>query len=605
MSKKMLLSFIFAAAFLLRLLLIPNPGFEADISFWKSWGLATYDRGIVEGIKVTNNNYPTPFAYALGSMVWIYSLFKNPYNFNEFWTNTNLLFLTISKLYPILADLGIAALILYIGTKAKALGFPALSVSFYFLFSVFYLLNPVSLMGGAWWGQMDSLGVFIFLVAFFLAIKGKPFWAGAVFMLSMMTKLQNMIYGPLFFLFIWQQVGFAGLVQSLAGAGAAFFGLNIEFFLSKNMERVISSITVNYDYFPLMSLNAFNLWWVAAGGRGMAVSDKITVLGITNAKSVGLYLFSSFYLFAALRLWGKKDLKTFLEGLVIVNASFFLFQTQSHDRYAFPLIVFLLLWAPFYIVKSPPAGEASDKGKAISKTLRLFTVFYFLFSLLYFYNLNTAMVFNYPNNGLPLLSSLTSPVVTIGVSTAFLGLFAFFVYVLRPLTPALVFLIPALIFFLFLLKANLPLFTRTPVFLTALTPIVSRQDYGSLQINRSLNSSSGIKSWNRLSVQYVFYRYGMGTHTNSLQEFDINRRFARFSADYGIDTEAGPKGSAVFELYGDGKLLWRSDKITRFDLPRHTEVDITGVKLLSLVTTDAGDGNTDDHTDWLRPTLWP
>ncbi|EKD87433.1 MAG: hypothetical protein ACD_36C00085G0008, partial [uncultured bacterium] len=65
MSSKFLISFLFVIAFLLRLLLVPNPGFEADVSFWKSWGLATRDFGIVEGIKQTNNNYPTPFAYTL------------------------------------------------------------------------------------------------------------------------------------------------------------------------------------------------------------------------------------------------------------------------------------------------------------------------------------------------------------------------------------------------------------------------------------------------------------------------------------------------------------------------------------------------------------
>jgi hypothetical protein len=35
------------------------------------------------------------------------------------------------------------------------------------------------------------------------------------------------------------------------------------------------------------------------------------------------------------------------------------------------------------------------------------------------------------------------------------------------------------------------------------------------------------------------------------------------------------------------------------------EIDITGVRKLGLITTDAGDGKTDDHTNWLNPILWP
>ena len=107
-------------ALFLRLALIPNPGFEADVSFWKAWGLAVVDKGIIEGLKVSNSNYPTPFMYTLGVMVWVYKLFADPHNFNEFWNNSNLLFLTISKMLPILADFGIAGIIIWISTKYQA-----------------------------------------------------------------------------------------------------------------------------------------------------------------------------------------------------------------------------------------------------------------------------------------------------------------------------------------------------------------------------------------------------------------------------------------------------------------------------------------------------
>jgi alpha-galactosidase len=114
-----------------------------------------------------------------------------------------------------------------------------------------------------------------------------------------------------------------------------------------------------------------------------------------------------------------------------------------------------------------------------------------------------------------------------------------------------------------------------------------------------------LNDWNRLSVKSAFYKQGFGTHANSQHIFYINRLFNRFTTDYGIDTGAESAGSAIFEIWGDGKLIWSSAKIIRDELPRHIEVDITGVKYLGLITTDAGDGNSGDHTDWLRPTLWP
>lgn len=593
------------AALLIRLLLIPNPGFEADVSFWKSWGLATVDFGIVEGMKVTNNNYPTPFAYQLGAMVAIYKLFADPHNFNEFWKNTNLLFLTISKLWPILADLGIAALMLVIGKHAKKLGFPDVkmtffTLSFYEVLALAYLLNPVVLMDGAWWGQVDSVGVFLFLGAAVLALRDKPFWAGAVFMVAMMTKLQNMIYGPLFFLFIWQRSGFGGLVSGVMGALVAFFGLNMEFVLSRNMDRVLASLTENYDYFPWMSLMAYNLWWIVTVAHGMTTSDKLTMVGLLNAKTVGLILFSSLYLFAMVRqfLGSRRDIvpspRVLFENLVVVGGAFFLFQTQSHDRYAFPITVFLLLLAPFVIARAT---------KTEVNRLKLFAVFYAVFTLVYFYNLHTALVANYPFNGIPLLSLVTQPVVTITAAFLLLMLFSFF---LMTLTPRIYLGIPIVASIAGLTILNLPLITKKPVSLTKFTPYISEQQYGQRQTNRAVQSSfGGPYKWTRLSVQYLFYDKGIGTHANSRHVFDINRNFKRFTTDFGIDTEADTRASAVFEIYGDGKLLFRSEKMGRFDLPKHADVDVTGVKYLELKTTDAGDGNYDDHTDWLNPTLWP
>jgi len=604
-------------ALLLRVMLIPNPGFEADISFWKSWGLATVDFGVVEGMKVTNNNYPTPFAYTLGAMVGIYKLFADPHQFNEFWSNTNLLFLTISKLFPIAADFGIAALILLIGKNPKRHGFPAVSFSFlnltlYELIAAAYLLSPISLIDGAWWGQVDSLGLFIFLASLVLALKKLPFFAGLLFIFAMMTKLQNMIYGPVFFLFLWQITGFKGLVQGVVGAVIGFFGLNIEFIATKNSDRVLASLTENYDYFPWMSLMAYNLWWIVTGARGMATSDKLSVIGIINAKTVGLIMFSSLYAFAVFRqlieglqaIYTKVQeavtIRLLLESLIIINAAFFLFQTQSHDRYAYPLSVFLLLWAPFVVTDL--------KLKMMHSKVRLFAVCYSIFTLFYFYNLHTALVVNYPDNGLPLITGLTQPFFTISTAYVLLGLFTVFLFTIIRASHlsrriALVILV---VFVSSLIYLNKPLLTKQPVSLTRITPFISEQAYGARQTNKAVQSSfGGAYKWTRLSVQYLFYDKGIGTHANSRHVFDIQKRFTRFTTDIGIDTEAGTKASALFEVYGDDRLLYRSPVMKRFDLPQHVAVDITGVSRLSLVTLDAGDGNYDDHTDWLNPELTP
>jgi len=50
--------------------------------------------------------------------------------------------------------------------------------------------------------------------------------------------------------------------------------------------------------------------------------------------------------------------------------------------------------------------------------------------------------------------------------------------------------------------------------------------------------------------------------------------------------------------------LFESEKMGRFDFPKHIEVDIQGAKRLTLTIENAGDGNRDDHGDWLKPVLY-
>ncbi|MBI5613645.1 NPCBM/NEW2 domain-containing protein [Candidatus Gottesmanbacteria bacterium] len=614
---KILLSLLFLAGLLIRIALIPNPGFEADISFWKSWGLGVIDKGFVEGIRATNNNYPLPFSYTLGAMVWVYKLFADPHNFNAFWSNTNLLFLTICKSPSILADIGIVGIILFIGKKAKQFAFPSLSAFSFQLSALLFFLNPVVIMDGAWWGQVDSVGIFIFLLSFVALLMKKPTLAGLIYILAVMTKLQNMIYAPLYVLFIYQYMEFEGMKKSLIGALVGFVGLNIEFFRVHDIARIISSLTDNANIFPWMSLNAYNIWWIVAHGKGMAMSDKYLMLGLLNAKTIGLILFSLSYLFVILRQIFHKitsnledhNIRHFLENLILVNASFFFLMTESHDRYAVPLTVFLLLWGVFYIYPQETIPEIKDQRSKIrdtyQKRLFVFTFCYLIFNFLYSYNLHTALVINYPNNGLPIISAMTTPLFTISASVLLLSLFGLFViYLIKKTLPLISF--TTLIFLLLsLFLPNLPLLQKKSIPITKLSPISQSQDFGYLMQNLAVGSTFGINKWTRLSTQYAFYKTGLGTHANSSITYHINKTFSRFTSDYGIDTEAGSQGSVIFEVWGDDKRLFGSEVVKRFDLPRHIDVPLSGISLLTLNVKGTDDGITDDHADWLNTKLWP
>lgn len=59
------------------------------------------------------------------------------------------------------------------------------------------------------------------------------------------------------------------------------------------------------------------------------------------------------------------------------------------------------------------------------------------------------------------------------------------------------------------------------------------------------------------------------------------------------------KGSVIFSIMGDGKVLYRSGVMKQGDAPEKVNVDLTGVQILELNVEDAKDGMSGDHADWL------
>ena len=97
------------------------------------------------------------------------------------------------------------------------------------------------------------------------------------------------------------------------------------------------------------------------------------------------------------------------------------------------------------------------------------------------------------------------------------------------------------------------------------------------------------------------FDYGIGTHADSSLAIDLKRTAKRFSAQVGVDEEAG--GTIEFTVVGDGKTLWTSGVMKGQEAAKAIDVDLTGIRKLTLRVTDAGDGNSSDHGDWADPVI--
>jgi hypothetical protein len=112
---------------------------------------------------------------------------------------------------------------------------------------------------------------------------------------------------------------------------------------------------------------------------------------------------------------------------------------------------------------------------------------------------------------------------------------------------------------------------------------------------------------NRLPNQTValfvgdqLFTRGIYAHAPSTYAYRLGGKWTKLTGLAGL--AAGNDGSVVFVIQGDGKELWRSNKIQGVRLADY-QVDISGVQQLTLTVEDAGDGTGSDWGVWVEPQL--
>ena len=571
--------------FVIRLLLIPVPGFKADIAFWKGWGLAVADKGIIWLVNNTNYNYPPGFAYILDLINKIYKLFADPYNVSQYWMDNNFLYLFLFKIIIIVSDIGIVYLIIKISQKLK--------MKWGWLLAVIYFLNPAVIFDGVIWGQVDQFGLFLFLAAIYFFIDEKPILASIIFTIAWLMKFQNIIFIPIFYLFIYRKYSFNDLIKSLSVSLLTFAIIIFPFWFHREMASLFNLFTINSNWFPWYSLNAFNGWWIVSGLDGLKISDKTLVLGLINAKQFGLLLFCAFYFIAALNIFlAKKEeaLKQFILSSALVVLSFFHLLTQSHERYLFHLVGLVII---FYFFKIE---------KKLTHVISLLSIV----TLAIFFNMYISMAFNYPDQIYwPFSTDLTrSFTLYLSILQIVIFIYIFIRYFSIFIRKNYLWIIGVIVVYLgALLILNYNYLLRKPISLTKITPIETQQDYLKPMINMTVESARGVKYWNRLSNNYYFYNQGIGAHANSIISYNLGGRFSKLITDFGIDTEGGDENKAFFIIQGDGRELYRSKLKGKYDLPESISVSIKNVNKLTLIIKAEGTIINGLHADWLNPVL--
>ncbi len=257
---------------------------------------------------------------------------------------------------------------------------------------IYGLLNIGYFYNTMIWNQVDGILTFFIFSAFYFAYFKKGFLSMLLFLLGLNFKLQGIIYFPILLAMWWPQL----TVKKAIVYCIIFIGMQViivyPFLINGSPHNLLRMIYKSVGYNPVLSMNAFNFWHLFIKGNLMEMPDNVKLFFGLSYKNIGLILFavSSFIVLIPLIIdlikfqFYKKSFNPNLKLILIMAALvcfvFFYFNTQMHERYIHPAIIFLTalaflynLWIPWLLI-------------GLNYTLSLE-------SILHFFNLNHSAYF--------------------------------------------------------------------------------------------------------------------------------------------------------------------------------------------------------------------
>ena len=258
-------------------------------------------------------------------------------------------------------------------------------------YALFLLFNAGLLYDTLGWAQCDSIITSLMLIGVYYGLRGQLALSGICILIAMLVKPQPIIFFPAFGL-LWlpfllknklSQTGIALLSVVLVGVL-----LLAPFLIEGTAIDYWSMLTHSASLYPSASIKAANIWQLVLTEDPYKVSDQVVKFGLTY-KQWGLLLFAASYaiiLFPMMRqtyqlIWEQRtqyDVGVVLLTFGLTPIVFCFFNTQMHERYAHPCVLFLAAYALYkgdfipYIVASIANFWVMEKGLLLLNLHRLY-----------------------------------------------------------------------------------------------------------------------------------------------------------------------------------------------------------------------------------------
>ncbi|MDO8648672.1 MAG: glycosyltransferase family 39 protein [Candidatus Peregrinibacteria bacterium] len=331
------LPLILLLGLVIRFSLAPQEGYGFDVGVNKGWARSAVQLGLAQSYseQVGGNmlpNYPPFSLLTFASAGWIYQTFLSP-DFEMDHPTWQILI----KLPAIIADLLTCLVLFAVVRRMKGKGMGLLA-------ALLYALHPAVIFDSAVWGQTDA--IFTLFITAGLWALGTERWrlAGILAMIAVLTKMQAVVFLPLFALVMAARPRI--LLESTFLACCTLALVLLPFALGGALLDVFNVYHSSVGHYANLSSGAYNMWWSLFGDAAWGKQDTDLFFGIMTYRRVGLVLFATalgatLWIFRK-ALWFPKKRRPQLEAVfyagALIASGFFVLSSEMHERYLFPLM---------------------------------------------------------------------------------------------------------------------------------------------------------------------------------------------------------------------------------------------------------------------------
>ena len=318
------------AGVMIRAVLLPTEGLRDDLDQFVLWvhGIAV---GGLGNAYDQDLSFPPVMAYLWGLLAAIQPAFQTVTDASDPGIRA------LMKLPASLADIGLALLAVYALRDRLVWGVTA---------AIAILLIPAVFDISAWWGQYESIYLLFALAAVVFALEDRNAVAAAALALALMTKPQALPFLVPFAAWFWARGGLRGFVTAAAVGAGVIVLVWLPFIPAGGPAHYLDNLA-HYQggIFAILSLRAWNLWWLVQGaiGGGDFVADDNAIIGPVTFRALGYGLTALFELVVFIAVLRDPRPRTLILGLATSTLVAFCFLTSMHERYAYGALIFLML----------------------------------------------------------------------------------------------------------------------------------------------------------------------------------------------------------------------------------------------------------------------